>query len=108
MAQQLWPSTFPALRQRVNGHPLFSRQRRGRPSVHRRCLMRSSDYYSTDTRSFTSAHAGEPRGGSALGGAQAVARFVNAADPSGSYSFAGRTEGLNLVASTWGATHLRP
>ena len=36
-----------------------------------------------------------------------VARFINAVDPSEVIFVRGSTEGINLVAATWGAAHLR-
>jgi cysteine desulfurase/selenocysteine lyase len=66
------------------------------------------DYYSTDNANPSRVHTLASRAADRLANArQTVARFVNAADPSEIVFTRGTTEGLNLVATTWGAANLR-
>jgi cysteine desulfurase/selenocysteine lyase len=106
-APQPWPSTFPALRQRVNGHPLSfldSAATTLRPQAVIDALV---DYYSTDNANPSRVHTLASRAADRLSGArQALARFVNATDPAEIIFVRGTTEGINLVASTWGAANL--
>ena len=65
------------------------------------------DYYSTDNANPSKVHRLAARSAERLALArQTVARFVHAADPSEIIFVRGTTEGINLVASTWGAAHL--
>ena len=103
-----WPSTFPALRQRVNGHPLVfldSAATTLRPQAVIDALV---EYYSTDNANPSPVHTLASRAASRLLHArQTLARFVNAADPTEIIFVRGTTEGINLVASTWAATNLK-
>lgn len=106
--QQTWPSSFPALRQQINGHPLTfldSAATTLRPQAVIDALV---DYYSTDNANPSRVHTLASRAADRLANArQAIARFINAPDPSEIVFVRGTTEGLNLVASTWAAANLR-
>lgn len=100
---------FPALRQRVNGQPLVyldSAATTLRPQAVIDALV---DYYSTDNANPSPVHTLAARAAARLSTARkAAAHFVNAASPSEIIFVRGTTEGMNLVASTWGASHLSP
>jgi cysteine desulfurase / selenocysteine lyase len=104
---RLWPSDFPALQQRVNDYPLSfldSAATTLRPQTVIDALV---DYYSTDNANPSRVHTLASRAADRLAAArQALARFVNATDPTEIIFVRGTTEGLNLVASTWGAANL--
>ena len=97
----------PALRQRVNGQPLIyldSAATTLRPQAVIDALV---DYYSTDNANPSPVHALAAKAAARLSAArEAAARFVNAPSPSEIIFVRGTTEGMNLVASTWGAANL--
>src|SRR5262245_61251620 len=103
-----WRAAFPALSQNVNGHPLTyldSAATTLRPQAVIDALVA---YYSTDNANPTPVHSLGSRAGQHLARARtAVAAFVNA-EPSEIIFVRGTSEGVNLVAGTWGAEHLRP
>jgi cysteine desulfurase/selenocysteine lyase len=103
----MWPSTFPALRQRVNGHPLSFLDSAATTLRPQSVIDALVDYYSTDNANPSPVHTLASRAADRLSGArQAVARFVNAPDPAEIIFVRGTSEGINLVASTWGAANL--
>ncbi len=103
-----WPSTFPALRQRVHGQPLVFLDSAATTLRPQSVIDTLVDYYSTDNANPARVHTLASRAADRLANArQAVARFVNAADPSESVFTRGTTEGSNLIAATWGAATLR-
>jgi cysteine desulfurase/selenocysteine lyase len=103
-----WPSSFPALRQQINGYPLAfldSAATTLRPQAVIDALV---DYYSTDNANPSRVHTLASRAADRLAAArQQLARFVNAPDPGEIIFTRGTTEGLNLIASTWGAATLK-
>ena len=104
-----WPSTFPALRQRVNEHPLSFLDSAATTLRPQSVIDALVEYYSTDNANPSRVHTLASRAADRLSGArQTLARFVNAADSSEIIFVRGTTEGINLVASTWGATNLKP
>ena len=109
MEQQAWPSTFPALRQRVkrtSARLLDSAATTLRPQSVIDALV---EYYSTDNANPSPVHTLASRAANRLSDArQTLARFVNAADPTEIIFVRGTTEGINLVAGTWGAMNLKP
>jgi cysteine desulfurase/selenocysteine lyase len=106
--QQVWPSTFPALRQRVNDHPLSFLDSAATTLRPQSVIDALVEYYSTDNANPSRVHTLASRAADRLSGArQTLARFVNAADPTEIIFVRGTTEGINLVASTWGATNLK-
>jgi cysteine desulfurase / selenocysteine lyase len=108
VGQQVWPSTFPALRQRVNEHPLAFLDSAATTLRPQSVIDALVEYYSTDNANPSRVHTLASRAADRLSGArQTLARFVNAADPTEIIFVRGTTEGINLVASTWGATNLK-
>ena len=106
--QQMWPSTFPALRQRVNEHPLSFLDSAATTLRPQSVIDALVEYYSTDNANPSRVHTLASRAADRLSGArQTLARFVNSTDPTEIIFVRGTTEGINLVASTWGATNLR-
>jgi cysteine desulfurase / selenocysteine lyase len=106
--QNVWPSTFPALRQRVNGHPLSFLDSAATTLRPQSVIDALVEYYSTDNANPSRVHTLASRAADHLAGArQTLARFVNAADSSEIIFVRGTTEGINLVASTWGAANLK-
>ena len=107
-AQARWPSTFPALSQRVNGHPLIFLDSAATTLRPQSVIDALVDYYSTDNANPSRVHTLASRAADRLAAArQRVARFVNAADPAEIIFVRGTSEGLNLIASTWGAATLK-
>jgi len=98
---------FPALRQRVNGQPLNyldSAATTLRPQAVINALI---EYYSTDNANPSPVHTLASKTAARLSAArEAAAHFVNATSPSEIIFVRGTTEGMNLVASTWGSTNL--
>lgn len=106
--RQMWPSTFPAVRQRVNEHPLSFLDSAATTLRPQSVIDALVDYYSTDNANPSRVHTLASRAADRLSEArQTLARFVNAADPSEIIFVRGTTEGINLVASTWGAANLK-
>ena len=106
--QQGWPSSFPALRQRINEHPLSFLDSAATTLRPQSVIDAVVEYYSTDNANPSRAHTLASRAADRLSGArQTLARFVNAADSSEIIFVRGTTEGINLVASTWGASNLK-
>lgn len=105
---QAWPSTFPALSQRVNGHPLTYLDSAATTLRPQSVIDALVDYYSTDNANPSRAHTLASRAADRLAAArQELARFVNAPDPSEIIFVRGTTEGVNLVATAWGADILK-
>ena len=68
-----------------------------------------TDFYATDNANPAPVHTLARRAAARLSAArQTVARFINAPSPSEVIFTRGSTEGINLIASTWGAANLRP
>jgi cysteine desulfurase/selenocysteine lyase len=105
----MWPSTFPALQQRVNDHPLSFLDSAATTLRPLSVIDALVDYYSTDNANPSRVHTLASRAADRLAGArQTLARFVNATDPAEIIFVRGTTEGINLVASTWGAANIKP
>src|SRR5688500_7057306 len=105
---QAWPSSFPALKQRVNEHPLTFLDSAATTLRPQSVIDALVDYYSTDNANPSRVHTLASRAADRLAAArQELARFVNASDPSEIIFVRGTTEGVNLVAGTWGADTLR-
>lgn len=108
VGQQTWPSTFPALRQRVNDHPLIFLDSAATTLRPQSVIDALVDYYSTDNANPARVHTLASRAADRLAAArQAVARFINAPDPTEVVFVRGTTEGVNLVAGTWAAANLK-
>jgi cysteine desulfurase/selenocysteine lyase len=108
MTSPTWPSTFPALRQTINGHPLAFLDSAATTLRPQSVIDALVDYYSTDNANPSRVHTLASRAADRLAAArQDLARFVNAADPSEVIFTRGTTEGINLVASTWGVDNVK-
>jgi cysteine desulfurase / selenocysteine lyase len=104
----VWPSSFPALQQRVNDHPLTFLDSAATTLRPQSVIDALVDYYSTDNANPSRVHTLAGRAADRLASArQTLARFVNATDPAEIIFVRGTTEGINLVASTWGAARLQ-
>jgi cysteine desulfurase/selenocysteine lyase len=103
-----WPSTFPALGQRVNGHPLAFLDSAATTLRPQSVIDALVEFYSTDNANPSRVHTLASRAADRLSAArQSLARFVNAREPAEIIFVRGTTEGINLVAGTWGAANLR-
>ena len=104
----MWPSTFPALSQQVNRHRLTYLDSAATTLRPQSVIDALVDYYSTDNSNPSPVHTLAKRAGERLVAARAaVARFLNAPDPAEVIFVRGTTEGVNLVATTWGSANLR-
>jgi cysteine desulfurase / selenocysteine lyase len=103
-----WRASFPALGQQVGGRSLVyldSAATTLRPQAVIDALV---NFYSTDNANPSPVHALASRAANRLGAARAtVAKFLNAPNPNEVIFTRGTTEGMNLLASTFGAAHLR-
>ena len=107
LESQMWPSTFPALRQHVNGHPLSFLDSAATTLRPQSVIDALVEYYSTDNANPSRVHTLASRAADRLSGArETLARFVNARDSAEIVFVRGTTEGINLVASTFGAANL--
>jgi cysteine desulfurase/selenocysteine lyase len=103
-----WPSTFPALRQMINGQPLTYLDSGATTLKPQSVIDAIAAYYATDNANPAPVHTLARRAADRVVVArQTVARFINAPDPSEIIFTRGSTEGLNLIASTWGEMQLR-
>jgi cysteine desulfurase / selenocysteine lyase len=108
MTQSPWASAFPALTQVVNGHRLTYLDSAATTLRPQSVIEALVDYYSTDNANPSPTHTLASRAAQRLANARAaVARFVHATDPGEIIFVRGTSEGVNLVASTWGAANLR-
>lgn len=108
-----WPdlrADFPILHQTVNGHPLVYLDNAASSQKPRAVIEALSRYYERDNANVhRGIHELSNRATTAYEGARArVARFLNARQPEEIIWTRGTTEGINLVANTWGASQLRP
>ena len=103
-----WRASFPALGQQVGGRPLAyldSAATTLRPHAVIDALV---NFYSTDNANPSPVHTLASRAASRLGAARAtVATFLNAPSPNEVVFTRGTTEGMNLLAGTFGAAQLR-
>jgi cysteine sulfinate desulfinase/cysteine desulfurase/selenocysteine lyase len=108
MAENEWPSQFPALSQEVNGHRLTYLDSAATTLRPQSVIDALVDYYSTDNANPSPVHTLASRAARRLADARAtVARFINANDPGEIIFVRGTSEGVNLVAGTWGTANLR-
>ncbi len=103
-----WRSAFPALDQTINGRPLVyldSAATTQRPSA---VIDAVADFYRTvNANPSSTLHTLARRAADRYAAARTtVARFINA-DPRELVWVRGTTEGINLVAASWGAANLR-
>jgi SufS family cysteine desulfurase len=103
-----WPSTFPALGQQVNGHRLTYLDSAATTLRPQSVIDALVEYYSADNANPSRVHTLASRAADRLTHARAaIARFIHAPDPSEIIFVRGTTEGINLVAGTWGSHALR-
>jgi cysteine desulfurase/selenocysteine lyase len=102
-------ASFPALRQQIGGRPLAYLDSAATTLRPRAVIDALTDFYSTDNANPAPVHTLARRSASRLAAArQTVARFINAPSPNEVIFTRGSTEGINLIASTWGAANLQP
>ena len=108
-ATAAWRREFPALDQRVNGHPLAYLDSAATTLRPRAVIDAVARFYETDNANPGAAlHTLARRAATRYGAArERVGAFLNAADPSEVVFTKGTTEGINLVAATF-ASQLAP
>jgi cysteine desulfurase/selenocysteine lyase len=102
------PPAFPALGQDVEGHPLVYLDSAATTLRPQSVIDALVDFYSTDNANPSPVHRLAARAAERLAAARrAAARFVHAADASEVVFVRGTTEGVTLIASSWGGANLR-
>lgn len=103
-------SDFPILDQQVHGHPLVYLDNAASSQKPRAVIQALSHYYERDNANVHRAlHELSNRATGAFESARKkVARFIDATTENEIIFTRGTTEGINLVANTWGAQNLRP
>lgn len=103
-------SDFPVLDQQVHGHPLVYLDSAASSQKPRQVLNELSHYYERDNANVHRAlHELSNRATEAFEASRKkVARFIGAASEDEIIFTRGTTEGINLVANTWGTQNLRP
>src|SRR3954462_15477676 len=101
---------FPALHQQVHGKPLVYLDNAATAQKPQVVIDSLSHFYERDNSNVhRGLHALSMRATDAYEGARArVAKFINAADPAEVLFTRGTTESINLVARSWGQSHLKP
>lgn len=106
--QQPASPAFPALRQQIGGHPLTYLDSAATTLRPQAMIDAIADFYATDNANPSPVHALARKAAGRLASArQTVARFINAPSPSEIIFTRGTSEGVNLVASSWGAANLK-
>ena len=102
-------SDFPILAQQVNGHPLVYLDSAATSQKPRAVIQALSHYYERDNSNVHRAmHELSARSTEAFEVARKkTARFIGAASENEIIFTRGTTEGINLVANTWGTQNLR-
>ena len=100
---------FPALAQKINGHPLVYFDNAATTQKPRPVLEAIQRYYEHDNANVhRGIHELSNRATAAYEGArERVAQFINAPSTKDIIFTRGTTEAINLVAATWGAENLR-
>jgi cysteine desulfurase/selenocysteine lyase len=107
--QQSGAALFPALRQQIGGRPLTYLDSAATTLRPQAVIDALAEFYATDNANPAPVHTLARRAASRLTAArQTVARFINAPSPNEVVFTRGTTEGINLIASTWGVANLRP
>lgn len=103
-------SDFPILDQQVHGHPLIYFDNAASSQKPRAVIQALAHYYERDNANVHRAlHELSTRATDAFEAARKkVARFIGAATDDEIIFTRGTTEGINLVANTWGAQNLGP
>jgi cysteine desulfurase/selenocysteine lyase len=102
-------SDFPILAQQVNGHPLVYLDSAATSQKPRAVIQALSHYYERDNSNVHRAmHELSARSTEAFEMARKkTARFIGAASENEIVFTRGTTEGINLIANTWGTQNLR-
>lgn len=100
---------FPILHQQVNGQPLVYLDNAATTQKPESVIQAISDYYRFDNSNVhRGAHTLADRATTSFEGARKkVAEFINAEEPAQIIWTRGTTEGINLVAASWGRTNLQ-
>jgi cysteine desulfurase / selenocysteine lyase len=108
-AAENWRSHFPALDQEVNGQPLIYLDSAATTQRPREVISAITEFYSRNNANpGPTLHALARRASTDLDAARKqVAGFVNSADPLEIVFTRGTTEGVNLVAASWGSKNLQ-
>ena len=108
-ADPQWRDAFPALRQRVNGHALTYLDSAATTLRPQPVIDALVQFYSlTNANPGGTLHTLARRAAAAMEDARAtVAQFIGASDPLELVFTRGTTEGLNLVAATWGRANVK-
>lgn len=103
-------SDFPILDQQVNGHPLVYLDSAASSQKPRAVISALTHYYERDNANVHRAlHELSARATDAFEAARKkAARFIGAASENEIIFTRGSTEGINLVANTWGTQNLKP
>jgi len=103
-------SDFPILDQQVNGHPLVYLDSAASSQKPRTVIQTLAHYYERDNANVHRAlHELSNRATEAFEAVRGkAARFIGAASEDEIIFTRGTTEGINLVANTWGTANLRP
>ncbi len=104
-----WRAAFPALKQQINGHPLTYLDTAATSLRPQSVIDALVHFYSTHSANpGGTLHTLARRANTAMESSRAaVASFIGARDAMEVVFTKGTTEGLNLVASTWGAANVR-
>jgi cysteine desulfurase / selenocysteine lyase len=101
-------ASFPALRQQIGGRPLTYLDSAATTLRPQAVIDALAEFYATDNANPAPVHTLARRAASRLTAArQTVARFINAPSMNEVVFTRGTTEGITLIASTWGAANLR-
>lgn len=105
-----WRRAFPALNERINGYPLIYLDNAATTHRAQAVLQAEMEYYwHANANPASSMHELARRAGERYEAArQTLATFLNAPDPAEIVWCRGTTEAINLVASSWGHSTLRP
>ncbi len=108
-----WPNVradFPVLHQQVNGKPLVYLDNGATSQKPRSVIDTLVHYYERDNSNVhRGLHALSMRATDGYEGARTrIAQFINATDPAEIIFTRGTTEGINVVARSWGHAHLKP
>ena len=101
---------FPVLRQKVHGHPLVYFDNAATSQKPRMVIDALRHYYEHDNSNVhRGIHELSNRATAAYEGARSrVAQFIHARESAEIVFTRGTTEGINLVAHSWGTEHLKP
>jgi cysteine desulfurase/selenocysteine lyase len=103
-------SDFPILKERVNGKPIVWLDNAATTQKPKLVIDRISEFYQHENSNIhRAAHELAARATDAYENARKkVQQFLNAKSPNEIIFVRGTTEGINLIAQTWGDQHLQP